>query len=110
MKKLTAVVLTFLACTALWAQDSTAVRPTTTKYYDQGTVWQKNRIRHLPAAVRLSLSSPDYREWEISEAYEALITDPERPISAGLLIYIIDLRRRDERRTIKFDEEGRRIN
>src|SRR5687768_5037155 len=103
MKKLTAAVLMLLTGIVSFAQDTSMVQ----SYSEQDTRREKIKIRHLPEAVRESLNAPDYAGWKVSDAYEALVTDPESPESASLLIYIIELKRRHEKAIIKFDKGGK---
>ena len=106
-----AAFLVLITGAVLWAQDTSVVQPPIAQPYSvQDTTREKIRIRQLPAAVRQSLNAPDYAGWKIDEAYESLVTDPERPESAGLLIYIVTLKRRDERAIITFDKEGKRLD
>jgi hypothetical protein len=106
MKKLTIAFLILVTGIVSSAQDTSIVQ----SYSEQDTSREKIKIRQLPEAVRESLNAPDYAGWKIDEAYEALATDPERPESASLLIYIIELKRRQERVIIKFDKEGKRLD
>ena len=106
MKKLTAAFLILVTGISSFAQDTSIVQ----SYSEQDTTREKIKIRNLPEAVRESLNAPDYAGWKIDDAHEALVTDPERPESASLLIYIIELKRRNERAIIKFDKEGKRLD
>ena len=102
--------LLLFGVTASHAQDTLAGRSVRQQNQKQSLVLEKNRLRHLPASIRYALSTPNYEGWEIEDAYESVVTDPQTPNSSGLLIYIINLRRKDERVTIKFDEEGKRLD
>jgi hypothetical protein len=110
MNYLMAAFLVLVGAIACGAQDTLAHRSIVQPKQQPNTVLKKNRIRHLPAAIRYSLTAPKYEGWAIDEAYESLVTDPQWPNSASLLIYVIDLKRNDERATIKFNEEGERLD
>lgn len=106
MKKLMSAFFILLIGIASNAQDAQKLPP----FSEPETSWEKIQVRELPKAVRESLTEPDYAGWTIVAAYKALITDPERPESAGLIVYFVELKRRDERAMIKFDKEGKRLD
>ena len=106
MKKLTVAFVILMTSVVSFAQDTSVVQP----HAEQKMTREKIQTRNLPKAIKEALNAPDYAGWKIDGAYEALVTDSERPESAGILIYIVELRRRHERAIIKFDKEGKRIN
>jgi hypothetical protein len=111
MKKLLAAFVILSICIASNAQDTSLLQtPQLQPHSEQDTSREKIQIRDLPKAVRESLKAPDYAGWTIDSAYKALMRDPERPESVGLLVYIVELRRRDERSLVRFDKEGKRLD
>jgi hypothetical protein len=110
MKKLITAFFILTMGISLNAQDSSLAKPQILPSFDEQEITgEKIQKRDLPEAVRESLKAPDYAGWKVESAYKALVTDQESPESAGLLIYIVKLRRKQEREMIKFDKEGKRL-
>jgi hypothetical protein len=111
MKKMTATLILLIMSTVSWSQDTSPVQPQMVQpHSEQDTSREKIRIRNLPRPVQESLKAPDYAGWTIDDAYEALVTDSERPETVGFRIYIVELKRREEKAVIKFDKGGNRLD
>jgi hypothetical protein len=112
MKNLIATVLLLIAGIVVNAQDTTVlVQP---PVLPQGSAQEMNRqkiqVRDLPDAVKESLNAADYAGWTVEEAFKAKITDPQSPESEGIDIYIVNVTRKDERATLRFDKDGKRLD
>lgn len=112
MKNLIASLFLLLAAAVVSAQDTTVLVQPPVLPQDSGQELnrQKIQIRDLPDAVKESLNAADYSGWTVDEAYKAKITDPQSPESEGIDIYIVNVSRRDERATLRFDKDGKRID
>jgi hypothetical protein len=112
MKKLLAAIFIMMSGVALNAQDTAAIQqpPILPPYSGQEINREKIEIHELPEAVAEALKMNDYAGWTIDAAYKALMTDPQSPESEGEVVYIVDLKRKGEGTSIRFDKDGVRLD
>jgi hypothetical protein len=111
MKKLVMVFALATISLTLTAQDTALVQPPILPPYSGQEINREQiQMRDVPAAVKEELKAADYAGWNIEAVYKALMTDPEKPESEGFLIYIVEMKRRDEKIAIRFDEDGKRLD
>jgi hypothetical protein len=110
MKNVSFIVL-MLLCTYVSAQDSVSIKPPLLPPYSvQESGREKIQTRDLPEAIKESLKSQEYTGWTIDAAYKARMHDSSSPESEGTVIYIVELKRREEKVIIRFDRGGRRLD
>jgi hypothetical protein len=112
MKKLTTVFIIVITSTILNAQDTTTLvqPPILSPLPPQEISREQIQMRDLPKPVNDALRATDYAGWAVEAVYKSFVTDPEEPDSEGLLIYIIELKRKNEKAYIKFDKDGKRLD
>ena len=110
MKKVIVVLVLCITGLVACAQDTLIVQPPILPPdYGQELGRQKIQVTDLPEAVQETLKGSDYSAWTVDAAYKAHITDPQSPESEGLLIYIVELVKGNDKLIRKFDEEGKEI-
>lgn len=106
------------AAFAVNAQDSTATKDQSTQYrtetqsstQDQATAQDQDKdkdqdkdrkeiqVSELPAMIREQLQSSDYTAWTVDKAY--------KKEKDGQPVYIVELKKGDDMKKIKFDAQG----
>lgn len=76
---------------------------------EQDQVLEKIEIRELPEIARHALNSQDYNNWVVNAAYRTSVADPNDPLDMGNVNYLVELKKGEERKTIRFDENGTQI-
>jgi hypothetical protein len=102
-KTLLAFCFSFVAVTAMYAQDTTATendQSTMTQDQERDDYADKDVIAasELPAMVREQLQSQDYRGWTVNKAW--------RKMKDGQTMYAVELTSGDDKKKIKFDAQG----
>jgi hypothetical protein len=110
--KITIVSLLMLvSAIVLAAQDTASIRPPLLPPNSPQEISREEvQPEDLPEAVKESLKGQDYAGWNIDRAYKALMTDPTSPESEGIGIYIVDLKKGTETKTVRFDKDGNELD
>jgi hypothetical protein len=100
-----------MASVLSYAQDTSLVQPPILPPYSEQEVSRdKIQMRDLPEAVREALKEPDYAGWTVNAVHKAVMDDSKKPESESLIVYIVELKRKDEKTAIRFDKDGKRLD